>query len=466
MKWKELDQDPRKIVESITVKPNVKAESAKAFKEAQTQDGARYLLPRIEAIHAGTTRNSTRYPAEKLRGSEELKSGVYSWLNPYPKPVIHNHDVQTEATGRVQTASFSEYTTAGRPGIIVVPKITQEKAIEDILGGRLLTVSIGATTDAAICSVCGTNIIEEGFCGHWKGEEYDGVKAEWIVGNVWFDELSWVNVPADQDAMIIDGGEPVSTAEAFANRGGEVINLSKNSTEWLVAPETALAEGLTTKEEKGDSTLTEEQIKKLQNDLKEAQEAKADLETKLSESKSKVEEAEGKVTEAEEAKATAESTLAEKEAELEEANNKVSDLTEEVEGLKDEKKDLEESLKDEKEARDQAVQENANLASQMHQAVAERVVDLRLSLGKESKEDREDAIKRYIERSTESLKDSLSDLLTEAEKAPAGTRQVEQVDNPASNNDGKDNPKDKTTEYSNEEVLTHLFSGPAFRKQK
>ena len=452
MKYRGLEIDPRKLDETLTVKPRIMAESATAFKEAKTQNGTRYLLPRIEAIHAGATRNNTRYPAEKLRGSEELKSGVYSWLHPFPKPVIHNHDVETEATGRIQTAAFSEFTTAGRPGIIVVPKITQEKAIDDILGGRLLTVSIGATTDAAICSVCGTNIIDEGFCGHYKGEVFDGVTAEWIVGNVWFDELSWVNVPADQDAMIIDGGQPISTAEAFAANGREVINLGKSTTEWLVDPKIAIAEGLTitTQEEEGDSTLlTPEEIQALQDELATAKQEKENLETELA-------------TKEAELTATKEQLTA-KEEELTAKEAEVTELTTSKESLEAEKVELEKTLEEEKAAREQAVTESAKLSTDMHKMVAERVVDLRVSLGKES--NREEAIADYVARSTESLNDSLKDLLKESAKAPkaGATRTVEQLDNPASNNADPE-PNQTNESLTVEDVLKNLFGGPAFKK--
>lgn len=471
VKFRGLDFDPSKLDEQVTVKPKVLAESGKAFKEAKTEDGMTYLLPRIEAIHAGSTRNNTRYPAEKLRGSEELKSGVYSWLHPYAKPVIYNHDVETEASGRIQAAAFAEYTAAGRPGIIVVPKITSKKAIDDIIGGRLLTVSIGATTDAAICSVCGTDIINEGFCGHMKGETYDGVKAEWIVGNVWFDELSWVNVPADSDAMIIDSGGVISTAESFAYNGREIIDLSKKTTEWLVDSKTVLSEGLQPEEEKGDSTLlTEQEIKALQDELASTKEAN---ETLVSEKEVLTAENEQLKTDLEEtttAKENAEKALSEKEAELATTQEsltaketEVEELTATKESLEAEKAALETSLSEEKEAHTHAVEENARLSTEMHKVVAERVVDLRVSLGKET--NREEAIATYVGRSTESLNDSLADLLQEATKAPVkpATRQVEKVENPGASTDGTEITESKST-MTTEEVLANLFRGQSTRK--
>src|SRR5699024_215870 len=170
-----------KITESIITKPSI-GQVDTEFKESSNSTDITTLYPKIEAIHAGRTRNYNRYLADKLKGDPDLRSGVYSWTQPYPKPVIYNHDIETEATGRVYSASYSEFTAAGSPGIIVTPKITHEKAIKDILEGRLLTVSIGASTNAAVCSICSTDIINEGFCGHYRGEEYDGEVAEWIAG--------------------------------------------------------------------------------------------------------------------------------------------------------------------------------------------------------------------------------------------------------------------------------------------
>lgn len=472
VKYRGLDIDPRKLDESVTVQPKIVKESATAFKEATTENGTRYLLPRIEAIHAGSTRNNTHYPADKLRGHEELKSGVYSWLHPYAKPVIFNHDVETEATGRIQAAAFAEYTAAGRPGIIVVPKITQEKAIDDILGGRLLTVSIGATTDAAICSHCHTDIINEGFCGHMKGEVVDGKKVEWIVGNVWFDELSWVNVPADRDAMIINaGGTMIAHAESFAYNGREIINLGRKTTEWLVDSQTVLAEGLQPEEKKGDNTLfTEEQFKALQTELAEQKEANATLVSEKEELTVENQQLKTDLEETTAAKETAEKALSEKETELTTAQEslttketEVAELAATKETLEAEKAVLETSLSEEKEARTQAVEENANLSTEMHKMVAERVVDIRVSLGKES--NRDEAVQAFLTRSTESLNDSLADLLKEAATVSTkpATRQVQQVENPASSTDGTEVTESKSAPTV-EEVLANLFRGPGAKK--
>lgn len=202
LKFGKLEENPAKLNETVTLQVAGK----KRFSTNLTEglEPSEYLMPRIEAIHAGRTRNYNHYLADKLKGDPSIGSGVYSWLDPYPKPVIYNHDTDTDATGRIVSAAYADYTQAGRPGIIVVPKITEPKAVQALKDERLMTVSIGATSDAAICSICGTDIVNEGYCGHMKGEEYNGQVAEWIAGNIWFDELSWVNVPADSDAMVVD----------------------------------------------------------------------------------------------------------------------------------------------------------------------------------------------------------------------------------------------------------------------
>lgn len=219
-----------KLKESFIIQATVDKQSANLQESA---DGTPFIMPRIEAIHAGTTKNFNHYLPEKLKGDFELKSGVYSWTSPYPKPVIYNHDTTTEATGRVMSAAYTDYTSTGKPGIIIIPKITEPNAIKAIQDGRLLTVSIGAYTDSIICSITGVDVLKDGFTGYQPGEYYDGVLCEWIIGDVWFDEVSWVNVPADENAKIIDiqpaivSPEPVPTSESANRSLGEKFGVPR-----------------------------------------------------------------------------------------------------------------------------------------------------------------------------------------------------------------------------------------------
>jgi hypothetical protein len=467
LKWKGLDVDPMIISESVTTKAQI-TQVDTAFNESTNESGITVLYPRIEAIHEGRTRNFNRYTAEKLKGNHELKSGVYSWTQPYPKPVIHNHDVNTEATGRVYSASFSELTSAGRPGIIVTPKITQEKAIKDILEGRLLTVSIGATTNAAVCSVCGTDIINEGWCGHMRGEEYDGNMCEWVAGDLFFDELSWVNVPADSDAMITSNGltnNMMTTGESKTDMGGGAILtgtvIAKNldtSTLTLTTEEgvvksvsesTAKEESIVTQEDQVVATeeVVEETTPVVEEKDEATQEAAATEETVVVEEE-KVEESTQEVTEEDEVPAAAvveetpvtpESVVTEQEepavsAELKQAQDDLAEANNTIEEL---------------------TNANEQLAKELQEATVGFLVDLRMATGKESS--REDAVSKFATRSIESLRDSISADKPSIQK----TRTVEHVEKPAGQivTESKTLATESVKVISNEDALISLLTG-------
>jgi len=445
MKWKGLDIDPRLISESSVVKPRLSPEAG--FTEATTENGVRYLLPQIEAIHAGSTRNNTRYLADKLKGHEELKSGVFSWTKPYPKPIIYNHDVETEATGRVHTASFTEYTVAGRPGIIVVPKISHPKAIKDILDGRLLTVSIGATTDSAVCTICHTDIINEGFCGHMRGESYDGETAEWTCGNLWFDELSWVNVPADQDAMVVNIGDmqqPFNASRESTNRESIVVTESHCGCSCKHTTENKEDENMpveNTPVQEPTPVVEPEQTTEATPAVPETTPAPAVTESTP-------------VVEPE----TPEAPVA---PEAPTESQEVADLKAEVKRLQDALKVAEQELKDEQEARQDLVTANTGLSEQLRESKVSHLVDLRVALGKES--DRETAVAKFKERSTESLTDSIADMLTESVATPVAPapRVVERVQNPVAEQlQQTQTPATNLTEgLTAEQVLVRMFGG-------
>lgn len=263
LKYKGLEVNPANLTETMQVKNS----SGGVLSLKESESGESFIMPRIESIHAGKTANNVYYPADKLKGDKSLGSGVYSWTEPYAKPVIYNHDMFTETTGRVVRAAYSEYTQAGKPGIFVVPKITEPSAVQAVRDGRLLTVSIGATTNQAICSICGTDIINEGYCGHMKGEEYDGEEAHWITGDVFFNELSWVNQPADSNAFVVD----TDTSQTFAMSDTEESLHNKNIHEYYGIPKAIpLVEAVSNTEVK--EGIAEVKKKKSLNSLKEATE--------------------------------------------------------------------------------------------------------------------------------------------------------------------------------------------------
>jgi hypothetical protein len=199
--------------ESADISAEIQEKKIKPSKEAEELIA---LHVQIEAIHAGKTKNNTFYSSEKLRGDALMSSGVHSWIYPYNKPMLtHHNQYNGEPVGRVIEAQYVTTTKANREGIIVKAEVVDKDAMTKVLDGRYKTVSIGAETDAAVCSVCGKDVIKDGYCGHWPGEVYDGEKCFFMVGNLWFSELSFVNVPADQDAMVVSVTRIKDTQESF-----------------------------------------------------------------------------------------------------------------------------------------------------------------------------------------------------------------------------------------------------------
>jgi len=460
MKYHKLDIDPSKFSESFTFKPVVDEKLVgKNFTESTNSTNPNFILPKIEAIHAGNTRNNTVYQAEKLRGDEKLKSGVYSFLHPYPKPIIYNHDTNTKATGRVAKAYYTEYTQAGRPGIVVIPKITDAEAIDGVLNERLMTVSIGGETNSAVCSICGTDIINEGFCGHHKGESYEGQVAQWIIGDIYFDEVSWVNVPADSDAMVTNTNEVFTFSESVGFFDGKPIDLTDVKKELnadTVKVIEALNGGKNMDKELLEQLLESEEYKTLLSEKESLTEEIEKLKTELSEKETSAEEAKTQLVEKEEALQAEQAKVSEVEAKVVKLEAELEELKQAKEALEAEKSELEESAKATEASHEELVAENTRLATELHKGLAERVVDIRLSLNKE--ENRDEAIAKYVSRTSESLHDSLEDLLKEQaeiktlnplKEGKATFRQTD-VKNPASNLETKE-------KLGTEDVLANLF---------
>lgn len=185
------------FTETVTLTiPNIEAQLV-AFSEAQKTDTHKGLIVEIASIHAGRTSNHNHYSAE------ELEKAVESWVTPYPKPVIMNHDPASEPVGRVMAAKM-DTEEDGTPFIRLQAAITDPSAMEKIADGRYLTGSIGGKADEALCSICGENWAKASAsafstpaCKHVRGRNYKGKDAYIEMKNLSFKEYSWVNMPAD-----------------------------------------------------------------------------------------------------------------------------------------------------------------------------------------------------------------------------------------------------------------------------
>lgn len=199
----------------------------------------RGLIINYDLSHSGRRINNRIYT---VNGQ---KSGIESLVNPYPKPIIRNHDQESEPIGRflggnyidnsenalryftnvneymeVQRA-FEEdsperiYKTLKRYGLLtsknwpgvgsmrVSAKINDKDAIEKFLDGRYITFSAGSTTDRHVCSVCASDWATGDMCEHRHGRIYSDELCVFVTGKFEVLEGSVVNTPADDLSQIL-----------------------------------------------------------------------------------------------------------------------------------------------------------------------------------------------------------------------------------------------------------------------
>ena len=229
------------LTDSMSIQPiDMPAQNKQFLTDAIYTPNNTPLMVKIAATHAGiVTRNNGFYMPDKM------KDGANSFVQNYGKPVLLHHNAcNSDPVGRVRHAQYVDTSTgiAKQDGYIkdfvdphvsfetkvdiidriikdgvlddpsydgvgyieLIAAITDKEAIQKIADNRYLTVSIGAETDAAICSICKTDWAETGeICDHVPGNEYDGKQAFVIAGNLFYDEVSFVSTPADPHAKII-----------------------------------------------------------------------------------------------------------------------------------------------------------------------------------------------------------------------------------------------------------------------
>jgi hypothetical protein len=154
----------------------------------------------FESTHSGKNKNFADYVSSSMENDAE------SWMAPYKKPFLKNHDSYSEPLGRVKDYSFgpSEINPA-RDCIDVTYRVTDGDAIPKLLDGRYRTMSIGASVGHIKCNICGKDILKDGafkFCGHWRGEKYKDEMCTWTMTGLGYKEGSVVNMPADDWAQI------------------------------------------------------------------------------------------------------------------------------------------------------------------------------------------------------------------------------------------------------------------------
>jgi len=190
--------------------PNIDQKTLTEFAEADNNN--QKLVVEIAAIHAGLTANFNNYPAD------ELEASLRSWVDPYPKPIIINHDPESDPLGRVMAARMDKEKD-GTPFSRLQIAVINSEAISKVMDGRFITGSVGGKAESAKCSICNTDWAKstEGFalpCKHKRGQIYNGKLAFFNLSGLEWREYSFVNIPADKKSGVLNDGGNTSSDES------------------------------------------------------------------------------------------------------------------------------------------------------------------------------------------------------------------------------------------------------------
>ena len=244
----------------IKMKLKLSDQSRRLLDKVGKDDTVSKLTVSIEATHSGIINGNKWFytPAG-------MEDGASTFTSPFPKPVLVSHDRYADAVGRVIESEYVPYSNASESGIgdsldsksslkqikdftksdifaedgykglghiELKVEITDTGAIEKLLDNRYLTVSISGDTEQAVCSTCGIdakNIVDnEEPCEHWRGEIYDEEESFLIAGAMTFNEVSFVNVPADSNAKVKSIQDGLSLVDSIQTKELEILDFVIN----------------------------------------------------------------------------------------------------------------------------------------------------------------------------------------------------------------------------------------------
>ena len=462
------------------------------------------LICEIDATHSGTLINNRIYPPASM------DKGIRSWTKPYKKPVLVNHDDAADPIGRIIKAKYlktnrgmesSDYkpilkASDGYGYTRLTLRITDSEAIQKIIDGRYETVSVRMSTDHAFCSICNTDWSADGPCEHTPGQMYDKKLAYITTGDLSYREMSFVNIPADEFA----GVKEVLLSEDKMER--EIVNIglyASNPEEKVFADLTSdenvnLYSFLDDKIEEGDEIILHllDKSNKIEKFHKEEdvkpEEITKDKLIELDAVKEIVNEAvaKAKTEDAAKAKSDCEAALKKLEEELKKdcipsedhkkiveeleiSNKNLKECSEASDSKKSKEKidSLEAEMKEKEEDRKRIMDENIKINSELHKVVAERLYDLKKTLKKpdvvsiKTPDARDKKVEEFAQRSIDSLKDQISDLLLEHEKAISTGYFGGDISNPGASQTDKTNEVDTSIvpkKENKKDTLKRLFS--------
>ena len=164
---------------------------------------------------------------------------MQSWVEPYPKPIILNHDLNSEPMGRVMAARMDKEAD-GSSFVRLQIAITDPVAIQKVLDKRYLTGSVGGRAAKAVCSITGEDLASESAgkapaTRYKRGQVYKGKLSYIDMQDISFKEYSFVNQPADSKSSVRSVKSPgsdsleTSDSEWIAKSSAFVLSMDEEN---------------------------------------------------------------------------------------------------------------------------------------------------------------------------------------------------------------------------------------------
>ena len=374
-----------------------------------------------EATHSGKNHNYCIYYEDSMEKDAE------SFINPFNKPMLKNHNSYSEPLGRIKQSWFGpSKLTDERSAIHLKTRVTDKDAIEKFLDGRYGTVSIGGSMGTVTCNICGKTILKDGkfkFCGHWRGETYKDQVCYWGARDIEYHEVSTVNNPADDFAQVVkvtvitdedkeenndNNKEGVGDMGATQNQSSQSSNDQRNK---LVAMIDELLGKSKTTDSTATPSATENQDNNNTDNSATTDDNKDDVTKQLEDANQKIADLEKQLADANKAKEEAEAKLA------------------------DAEKEKEEAVQDSIAMKDQCIE----LALANKKIIADQIVELEISQKKLEDSKSSERHKELISQSMKDLQATLDSIKKNETSTTDSQRQPATVQNPTLANAGEQN---------------------------
>ena len=369
-----------------------------------------------EATHSGKNHNYCIYYEDSMEKDAE------SFMNPFAKPMLKNHDSYSEPLGRTKQAWFGpSILTDERSAIHLVTRVTDQDAIPKFLDGRYSTVSIGGSMGTVTCNICGKTILKDGkfkFCGHWRGETYKDQVCYWGARDIEYNEVSTVNSPADDFAQVVK--VTVITDEDKQD------NNDNN------------------KEGVGDMAGTNNQSSQSSNDQR--NKLVAMIDELLGNPNTQTNDANTSTTQVVDTQNNNNANDIDMAKQLEDANQKIAELEKQLADANKAKEEAETKLADTEKAKEEAIQDSIAMKDQCielalanKKIIADQIVELEIFKKKLEDSKASERHKELVGQSMKDLQETL-DSIKKSETSMAGIqRQPAQAQNPTLANTGEQN---------------------------